>query len=278
MGSPKPTPRQQAILELASIGLSHNEIAARLNVSSRSIRFQLEKIFRMFGVRGRSDAIAIWMDSKSRAHRPADECPYPKPFPAHFAECPAYEARQVATLNKKSRLAETIWTCHHLERRLISNTEHRWYGACAIGDAVARERWSVRAGRDRVSTLNLLLHELAPVSKTFAHHLWQLKGDHNRALAGKRDPRPAVQRMETLADRFVRDIETFLNRRRRLLVQNQLVIDECLNLARRLIDEVLEPGSPADWDNRFDALVRFPEDVWSPLPSNSRERAIQATR
>ena len=52
------------MLELASIELSDNEIAARLNLSPRSIRFQLEGIFRMLGVRNRSEAIAIWVDSK----------------------------------------------------------------------------------------------------------------------------------------------------------------------------------------------------------------------
>ena len=50
VSSPRPTPYQQEILELASIGLSYDEIAARLSVSSRTIRFQLEKIFRLLGV------------------------------------------------------------------------------------------------------------------------------------------------------------------------------------------------------------------------------------
>jgi hypothetical protein len=82
--------------------------------------------------------------------------------------------------------------------------------------------------------------------------------------------------MEALASGFMRDVETFLNRRHRLLEQNQFAINECLNLARRQIDHVLEQGSSAAWDNRFDLLMRFPEDVWSPLPSNSLESAIQA--
>src|SRR5438132_5891293 len=81
VSSPRPTRHQQEILELASIGLSYDEIAARLSVSSRTIRFQFEKIFRVLGVRSRSEAVAIWMDSKRQARRPVDECPYPKPFP-----------------------------------------------------------------------------------------------------------------------------------------------------------------------------------------------------
>ena len=263
--SPKPTPRQQRILGLASIGLSDNEIAARLNMSSRAIRFQLEKIFRMFGVRNRSVASTMWMDSKGQS-RPVDECPYPKPFPEHFAGCPAYKARQVATLDERSRPGGRIWTCQHLESRVMSKTEHRWYGACVLGGTVARKRWAEWAGPDRLRILDFLLHEMAPVSGPFAQRLWELKGDQVRALEQKQDPKPAARLMEALAGRFIGDVETFLNRRRRLLEENQLAINGCLNLAHRQIDRVLEQGSSAAWDKRFDVLMRFPEDAWSPLP------------
>ena len=277
-GSPKLTPRQKQMLELASIELSDNEIAARLNLSPRSIRFQLERIFRMFGVRNRSEAIAMWMDSKRRAPRPPDECPYPKPFPPNFEECPGYQALQVVTPDDRSRPVGRIWTCRHLEGRLMAKTVHRWYGACVLGDTLGRKRWAERAGPGRLRALNHLLHELAPVSGSFAQRLWELKGDQVRALEQKQDPKPATRLMETLAGQFMGDIETFLDRRRRLLEQNQLAIAECLNLARRQIDRVLEQSSPAEWDNRFDVLMRFPEDVWSASLSNSRESAIQAGR
>ena len=278
VSSPGPTPHQQELLELASTGLSYDEIAARLGVSSRTIRFQLEKIFRVLGVRSRSEAVAIWMGSKRQTRRPVDECPYPKPFPDHFMACPAYEARQVADLDEKSRPVAPIWTCQHLAGRRMAKKEHRWYGACVLGDAIGRERWAKQAGPDRIRTLNDLLHDLAPVSGPFAQRLWELKGDQARALERNEDPRSATQRMEALSDRFIADIWTVLNRRRDLLKQNQLAIDECVDQARRLIDGVLEQASPAVWDNRFDALMRFPADVWSLLPSNSAESARQAGR
>jgi len=275
MGSQTPTPRQQEILELVSIGLSDNEIAARLKVSSRSLRFQLEKIFRMFGVRSRSDAVASWMTSKTQRHRPADECPYAKPFLDDFADCPAYEPRQVVTLNERTRLAERNWTCQHLESRRLATAEHRHYAACDIGDAVARERWAAGAGSERLRTLNHLLHELAPVSAAFAQRLWELKREQKRALARKQDPSESAQRMATVASRFMEEIEALLNREHRLLERNQLSADACLDLARRLIDSVSEPGSPAAWDGRFDALVRFPADAWSALRTPLPEAASQ---
>jgi DNA-binding CsgD family transcriptional regulator len=266
MASPTPTPRQQEILELVSTGISDGEIAARLKVSDRALRFQLEKIFRMFGVRSRSDAVASWMGSKTQRRRPADECPYTKPFLDHFEDCPAYEARQIVTLNEQPRSAERDWTCEHLKSRPVATAEHRHYGACDIGDAVARERWAARAGSERLRTLDHLLHELAPVSAAFAQRLWEFKREQHRALARKHDPAESAQRMATLAASFMEEIETLLNRHRRLLERNQLSADACLDLAQRLIDSVLEPGSPAAWDGRFDALVRFPADAWLALP------------
>jgi DNA-binding CsgD family transcriptional regulator len=278
MRTPKPTRLQQEILELASIGLSDNEIAARLRISPRSLRFELENIFRIFGVRDRSDAVASWTHAKTLSHRPADECPFLRPFPDDFADCPAYEARQFVTLNEGSRLAERLWTCQHLVGRPLAKAEYRRYGACNIGDAVARERWAARAGSERLRIVNDLLHELAPMTAEFAQGLWELKGDQKREVLRKHDPMVVTDRMAALATRFMGEIGTFLNRRRTLLEQNQLAIDECLTLAQRLIDNVVEPGSPAAWDGRFDALVRFPADAWSALPSTLPEVASKLER
>ncbi|HYY45893.1 MAG TPA: hypothetical protein VE951_02435, partial [Candidatus Angelobacter sp.] len=124
--------------------------------------------------------------------------------------------------------------------------------------------------------INHLLTELAPLSGHLAQRLWKLKGDQARALAQNLDPSPATKLMGTLAGRYVGDLEAFFEGHRRLLEANQLAIDESLARARSLIDRILEPGSPAAWDDRFDVLMGFPEDVWAELPSDSREEASQA--
>ena len=265
-GTPKPTRRQRQVLELAAIGLSDDEIAARLKLPPRTIRFQLEKFFRTYGVRNRADAVAMWMNSRDKAMRPIDECPYPKPFPDDFTECPAYGARQVANLDERSRPAGRMWTCQHLESRTTAKTDYRWYGACVLGDTVGRRGWAERAGPHRIRMINQLLNELAPLSGEFAQRLWKLKDEQVRALARKQDPSLAAGLMEALAGRFIRDLETFFDRHRRLLEANELASDECLTLASSLIDRIVDPRSPPAWDDRFDALMRFPEDVWSQVP------------
>src|SRR6267143_786887 len=67
-------------------GPSDKEIAKRLGVTHRTVRTHFEKLFHDRGIRNRSQAIALWSarSMESRHQRPADECPYPKPFPPNF--------------------------------------------------------------------------------------------------------------------------------------------------------------------------------------------------
>lgn len=273
--SGRATPRQRQILELASTGLSDREIAGRLHISSRDVRFQFERIFGTIGVRNRTDAINVWMASKNHALRPPDECPYPKPFPDQFAECPGYLARHVVSLDERGTPTGSVWTCRHLESRLVPRTENRWYGACVLGNAVDRKRWAEQVGPHRVRMMNLLLHELAPLCDRFVRQLWALKADEVRAVTRQQDSKPSRQSIEVLADRFLDDLESFVNVHRRLLQDNELASDACLDLARQLIDRVKAQRS-SEWNDTFNALMRMPEDVWPASRSALHERPALA--
>src|SRR3989442_13822965 len=124
LGSGRLTPRQAQILALAANGLSDKEIAKRLGVTHRTVRTHFEKLFHDRGIRNRSQAIALWSSrtTASRHARPADECPYPKPFPPDFTDCPAYQATQMVTLDLSHRPLGSVMTCRHLESRLMPNT------------------------------------------------------------------------------------------------------------------------------------------------------------
>ncbi|TME79859.1 MAG: helix-turn-helix transcriptional regulator, partial [Chloroflexi bacterium] len=107
------TPRQAQILALAANGLSDKQIARRLGVTHRTVRTHFEKLFHDRGIRNRSQAIALWSARNAEGHhsRPADECPYPKPFPLGFADCPAYQATQMVTLDLSHRPLGSVMTC-----------------------------------------------------------------------------------------------------------------------------------------------------------------------
>src|SRR5437763_17008485 len=103
--------------------------------------------------------------------RPDDECPYPKPFPAEFNACPAYQARQFIPLDTMYQPLEPVLTCRHLENRAMTQG-HRWYAACALGDAEARSRWVSDVGAPRLDGIRAVQRELGGVLAPFAILLW----------------------------------------------------------------------------------------------------------
>lgn len=59
--TPKFTPRQQQIMQLAANGLSSKEIAASLGLSVRTVETHLERLYRKNRIRNRGAAIASWL-------------------------------------------------------------------------------------------------------------------------------------------------------------------------------------------------------------------------
>ena len=81
----------------------------------------------------------------------------------------------MVTLDISHRPLGAVWTCRHLESRLMPNTDYRWYGACAIGDAAARRRWSAAIGADRLYEISQLRQEVSAVSGPYIQRLIELK-------------------------------------------------------------------------------------------------------
>jgi hypothetical protein len=67
--------------------------------------------------------------------------------------------------------------------------------------------------------------------------------------------------MHDLAAEFMRDIERFLDDRQSLLERADLEPGRALDFLRAILDRVVAQLSPAAWDVRFEALMRFPEDA-----------------
>src|SRR5438132_5288422 len=201
-GFPKVTPRQAQILDLAAAGLSDKEIARQLHVSHRTVRTHFEKLYHDSGFRNRSQAVASWTARPEAGRkRPADECPYPKPFPPGFAECPAFQATQMITLDISHRPLGAVWTCRHLESRLMPNTDYRWYGVCVIGDAEARRRWSQSVGPGRLHEISQLRQEVSALSGPYVQRLIELKAEQEHAAAeqGSSTPGGNGQRARALS-------------------------------------------------------------------------------
>jgi hypothetical protein len=192
---------------------------------------------------------------------PGDVCPYFKPFPDHFGDCPAYEARQIANLDIRRQPIGRLWTCRHLQARNIATADHRWYAACELGSGGSRERYAQQVTPGRLALINELIHEVAPITARHTLHLWELKRNQVRALEERGDPFPITQAMQALCAEFVGEMGRFLADQPSLLERADLTSGRALDFLRAILDRVVAPLSPAVWDVRFEALMRFPEDV-----------------
>jgi hypothetical protein len=73
--------------------------------------------------------------------RPADRCPYAKPFADDFAECPAYQPVRFIPLDTMYRPLGPVWSCAHLD---IGQQDARAYTRCRLGTATERDAWAAQ--------------------------------------------------------------------------------------------------------------------------------------
>src|SRR5437868_3024141 len=144
--------------------------------------------------------------------RPADECPYPKPFPADFDDCPAYQPREFIPLDTMYQPLEPVLTCRHLETRALPQ-RHRWYAACALGNRDARSRWVRQIGGARLERIRAIQRQLGAATAPYTARLWDLKGQQLRAFRDGRDAGPATTELRGLAGEMTGELDRFLRER-----------------------------------------------------------------
>jgi hypothetical protein len=249
---------------LVAGGLSDKQIAKQLGVAHRTVRTHLEKLFQEHGLQSRAAAVAWWLRGSSllAERRPADECPFQKPFAADFDGCPAYQPRQATDLDLSYRPLGRTSTCWHLISRSIPDSNHRWYGACVIGDAGSRESWAAAVGLERLKRIGALRQELAAVSARSAESLWELKARQTQARRSGGDPTPATEAMSGMATRLLNEIGLFLEARQALLKDLHLPLEACMELIRVALQHLTEQDSVEfTWEIPDAVLARFPEDA-----------------
>lgn len=67
------SPRELEVLEMASLGLTNAEVAARLHVSVHAVKFHLAGIYRRLGVANRTEAAMVFLRADQSAHSAVGE-------------------------------------------------------------------------------------------------------------------------------------------------------------------------------------------------------------
>jgi DNA-binding NarL/FixJ family response regulator len=57
------SPRQSQILSLMAEGFSDKEIARKIGVRYPTVRTHIDRVFRGYGVRNRTEAVAVWLSA-----------------------------------------------------------------------------------------------------------------------------------------------------------------------------------------------------------------------
>ncbi len=90
----------------------------------------------------------------------ADTCPYPKPFPEGFADCPAFQPTAFLPRTSREAPLEEGWTCVHL---VVGEAGHgEFYPRCRLGTTGDRQRWAL-AHAERAEVLRELRYSLYAV-------------------------------------------------------------------------------------------------------------------
>lgn len=87
-----------------------------------------------------------------------DRCPYPRPFAADFAGCPAFQPMQFEPLDVFGNPLAPVWTCRNLVGGALG--AGHFYPRCRIGDPEARRQWAERFG-ERAARLREIRTALA---------------------------------------------------------------------------------------------------------------------
>ncbi len=171
--------------------------------------------------------------------RPPDACPYPKPFAADFAECPAFQPRQFIPLDTLYQPLQPVVTCRHLETRALRD-RHRWYGACALGDAEERRRWAAEVGTRRLGKIRQLQRQIGQAVSSDMKRLWQLKGQQLQGYRNGSETAAINAELRRLADRAIADLTGFLKSHIELLAEVGMPLDAMIELTRLSFDRFIE--------------------------------------
>ena len=195
---------------------------------------------------------------------PDDWCPYRKPFPAGFDECPAFQPTDFMALDTQYQVLGSVRTCTHLEVGSTAARQTGFYPRCRLGGPAERERWVREVRESRLSQLTAFRVAYGAFAAPHMEVLWGAKGRQLEALRGGDRTLQAVRRreLEELAAAFQAQLALFLAEHEELLKQLGLPVAASIGLFKAAFDHWIASSSGAsDYEVPEEILAGFPAEA-----------------
>lgn len=88
-----------------------------------------------------------------------DRCPYTRPFPEGFDDCPTFQPQPFVAATTQEQPLGVHLSCVHL--RVGELARNRFYAQCALGSAAERRAWLGRVGERRVAMMRQMQVDFA---------------------------------------------------------------------------------------------------------------------
>jgi len=191
-------------------------------------------------------------DDEVRSSQPIERCPWPRPFPADFDACRAYQPADFVVADSLNRALGSERTCHHLGVGSSGNGHGpRYYPRCALGDNAARHGWLAAVRPERAAVRRALREDFDRETRADRERLFAAT-----ARAGAA-PGSAAERAELESAR-----EAMRERARRFVAEHAEQIADAGQAAAPLfgvLDHWAAPTAAPDGDGQ---LGSHADEVW----------------
>lgn len=193
--------------------------------------------------------------------RPADACPYPRPFAPDFRDCSAYHSSRFVPFTTGYDAMSPVWTCANLVAAPQPSAAARFYGRCRLGDEQDRAAWGKSLHAKRLAALRAMSRELTEETSALVAELMAAKGAQLQAQGDEAAGARATARLQQLAARWLGHVDAFLARNGGALRAIDFPPDTLRALCAGLIDTWIAQEHSGPPEISPETLRLFPEDV-----------------
>ena len=196
------------------------------------------------------------------AEPPADRCPFIRPFPHGFTDCPTYQPSQYVALSTHYEAMEPIWSCNHLEVSELTAGSHRHYARCRLGTEADRAAWVTTMRADRIEALRRTGEELAAIGAGLGAELVAAKGRQLQQRWGSPEFDAATAELQAAAQAWLTAADAFLEEKAGALAVMGITPTATSDLLHELLEGYVDQRTAETPTVTEAMLERFPREQW----------------